>query len=121
MENQEQFGMKRRMGLNIGKMIGIGIAVVIGVIVLMFVGGAVVQALWNWVVPDVFGLPALDFWQAFALLALARILFGNIGGGGRGRGPGWGRRKGGHHGPPHLSPEEREHMKQSAAGDAESA
>jgi tetrahydromethanopterin S-methyltransferase subunit G len=116
---KEKHEMKRKIGLNIGRMIGIGIAVVVGIIVLILVGGMVVQALWNWLVPVIFGLPQLDFWQALGLLVLTRILFGNIGGG---RGPRYGgRRKGGHHGPPHLSPEERDHMKQSAAGEAEAA
>lgn len=123
MENQDERFEKRierKIENRIAKMIGIGIMVLVGFTVFVFVGGVVVQALWNWLVPGIFGLPQLDFWQALGLLALTRILFGNMGMG-KG-GPGWGRhRKGKHHGPPHLTPEEREHMKQSAAGDAESA
>lgn len=123
MENQSETFEKRierKIENRIAKMIGIGIMVVIAFIVFVFVGAVVVQALWNWVVPDIFGLPQLDFWQALALLALTRILFGNVGMG-RGKGPGWRRNKGWRHGPPHLSPEEREHVKQSAAGESESA
>ncbi len=47
-------------------------------------GGWVVMALWNAVLPAATGLHAITFLQALALLALARILFG----GWRGRGGG---------------------------------
>jgi hypothetical protein len=42
--------------------------------------GAIIMLLWNWLMPSVFGLAAISFWQALGLLALVRILFGNIGG-----------------------------------------
>lgn len=63
-------------------------------------GGVLVQYLWNWLLPALFGWPALTFWQALGLLALCRILFGGFGGhrrrgprfrGGRGMGERWGR------------------------------
>jgi len=41
-------------------------------------GGFVVQLLWNWLMPAIFGWPALTFWQALGLLALCRILFGGF-------------------------------------------
>ena len=48
-------------------------------------GGFLVQQLWNWLLPALFGWPVLTFWQALGLLALCRILFGGIGmRGGRG-------------------------------------
>jgi len=64
----------------------------------------VVWGLWNWLMPAVFGLHAISFWQALGLLVLSKILFSGF----RGR-PG---------GPPHwrarfaerwdqMSPEER--------------
>lgn len=45
--------------------------------------GFVVMSLWNWLMPALFGLTAITFWQALGLLILSKILFG-----------GW---KGGHH------------------------
>ena len=39
-------------------------------------GGVVVRALWNWLLPPLFGWPAIGYWQALGLLALSRILFG---------------------------------------------
>lgn len=38
--------------------------------------GAVFMLLWNWLMPVIFGLTAINFWQALGLFALARILFG---------------------------------------------
>ncbi len=44
------------------------------------IGGAIVQLLWNWLLPPLFGWRELGFWQAVGLLALCRILFGGFGG-----------------------------------------
>jgi len=57
-------------------MIPIGIA---AITLFVFVGGHVVRLLWNTLMPPIFGLPVVTFWQAFGLLALARILFGGLG------------------------------------------
>jgi len=38
--------------------------------------GAVVTALWNWLMPGLFGWPVIGFWQALGLLLLTRILGG---------------------------------------------
>ena len=51
---------------------------VAGVVVFMAIGGFVVRALWNWLLPPLFALPAITFWQALGLLALCRILFGGL-------------------------------------------
>jgi hypothetical protein len=40
-----------------------------------------VMALWNWLMPSIFNLPFISFWQALGLLALSRILFGGFRGG----------------------------------------
>jgi hypothetical protein len=49
----------------------------------LFIGGFlltvwVVQLLWNWLIPGIFGLAAINFYQAFGLLILCRILFKGI-------------------------------------------
>ncbi len=33
--------------------------------------------LWNWLMPVIFGLTVITFWQALGLLALSKILFGS--------------------------------------------
>jgi len=45
----------------------------------------VVQALWNWLTPAIFGWHIITYWQALGILVLSKILFGGF----RGR-PGWG-------------------------------
>jgi len=40
---------------------------------------AVTMLLWNWLMPAIFGLPLLTYWQAAGILVLARLLFGGIG------------------------------------------
>ena len=41
--------------------------------------GAVVMLLWNWLMPDIFGLPTVTLWQALGLLVLARLFFSGMG------------------------------------------
>ena len=43
------------------------------------VGGEIVRLLWNWLLPPLFGVSRITFWQALGLLALCRILFGGFG------------------------------------------
>lgn len=42
----------------------------------------VVMSLWNWLMPALFALHRISFWQALGLLLLSKILFGGF----RGRG-----------------------------------
>ena len=34
-----------------------------------------VQLLWNWLVPEIFGLPKIGFWQTVGLILLVNLLF----------------------------------------------
>jgi hypothetical protein len=43
--------------------------------------GFVVMSLWNWLMPALFGLHSIKFWQAVGLLVLSKILFGGFRGG----------------------------------------
>ncbi len=45
--------------------------------------GYVVMWLWNWLMPDLFGLATITYWQAFGLLVLSKIFFGFGSGGPR--------------------------------------
>jgi hypothetical protein len=52
----------------------------------VFVFGIIVMLLWNALMPDIFHLPIISFWQALGLLLLAKIFFSGFRGGGpRGR------------------------------------
>jgi hypothetical protein len=50
--------------------------------------GALVMALWNALMPGLFGWPMIGFWQSLGLLLLSRILVGGVRGG-RGRRMHW--------------------------------
>jgi hypothetical protein len=68
-----------------GKWILIAPLAIGGLALLAFLGGQIVTMLWNALLPDLFGVPRIGFWQALGLLALCRILFGGFGlRGGRG-------------------------------------
>jgi hypothetical protein len=41
--------------------------------------GLVVMLLWNWLMPEIFGLKQLNYWQAWGLLILSWILFKGLG------------------------------------------
>lgn len=53
---------------------------ILGFLLFITLGGVVVLLLWNWLLPPLFGWPAITFWQALGLLALCRILFGGFAG-----------------------------------------
>jgi hypothetical protein len=60
------------------RLIELGIAGVVLAGLFALVLGVVVQWLWNWLIPDIFGLHPISYWQAFGLLFLAKLLFGGF-------------------------------------------
>ena len=52
---------------------------VIALALFAYLGGKVVEWLWNWLMPALFSLHTVTFWQALGLLTLSRILFGGNG------------------------------------------
>ena len=84
-------------------------AAIIGIALFIFLGGWLVMSLWNWLLPPLFGWRLLTFWQAVAMLALCRILFGGVSGRGWSRSYS-GRRVSERWG--NMTPEEREKFRQ---------
>lgn len=74
-------------------------AAIVGMTLFAALGGQIVRLLWNALLPELFGVPAVTFWQALGLLILCRILFGGFGMSG-------GRRTS------RMTPEEREQFRQ---------
>jgi hypothetical protein len=90
----------------IKRAIFIPIAIAAGI----FIFGSLVMFLWNSILPVVFGISTITFWQALGILVLSRILFGGFKGG-----HGHCHSHTGHHWNGkwmHLSPEERKKMKE---------
>lgn len=85
-------------------------------VIAIAVFGQVVLHLWNWLMPSLFRLPAITFWQAVGLMFLSWLLFGGRRGFGSPRGPSrrwrqrmierWER----------MTPEEREKFRQGMRG-----
>lgn len=71
-----------------GVMVFIKVAIMLIIVVAGFTPG--VLFLWNWLMPTIFGLHAITFWQALGLIGLSWILFRGPMFGGRGWGPGGG-------------------------------
>ncbi|MEM8927753.1 MAG: hypothetical protein AAGC45_06085 [Bacteroidota bacterium] len=55
------------------------------IITILFLVGYAVMLLWNWLMPELFGLSTISYWQAFGILILAKIIFGFGGGNGPGK------------------------------------
>jgi hypothetical protein len=50
-----------------------------GFVLLIFMAfffGFVVKLLWNWLMPEIFNLPEISYWQAWGLYLLAKVFFG---------------------------------------------
>ncbi|HEV2690274.1 MAG TPA: hypothetical protein VGV35_17070 [Bryobacteraceae bacterium] len=82
---------------------------ILALLLFIALGGVVVQQLWNWLLPPLFGWYELSFWQALGMLALCRILFGGFGFHGSGR-SGFRRRMAERS--EHMTSEERERFRQ---------
>ena len=54
----------------VGILAGIGL---IGLVVVLL--GWPLMLLWNWLMPTIFGLPIITFWQAVGLNLLSTVLF----------------------------------------------
>ncbi len=61
----------------------VGIIIFGGILItgLVILFGFVLMWLWNWLMPELFGLTTLTYWQAVGLFILLKILLGGFGGG----------------------------------------
>jgi len=72
-ERNVEEGVKKVVKVFFFIILGIGIA---------FLVGYIIMRLWNWLMPELFGLPMVSYWQAVGILLLAKIIFGFGGGDG---------------------------------------
>lgn len=69
--NHDSWWEERRMGMKFF----LGFLMAIGFIGLIFLFGWIVMLLWNWLMPEIFGLAQITYWQGWGLLVLSSILF----------------------------------------------
>jgi hypothetical protein len=73
-----------RPGVRALRIAGMVVLGIIAAAIFALVFGWLVMILWNWLMPAIFHLGELTYWQAFGIIVLAKLIFGGIGG----RGPG---------------------------------
>ncbi|MBN2199105.1 MAG: hypothetical protein JW747_04575 [Candidatus Aminicenantes bacterium] len=76
-------GFAGRHGRSALRIAGLAVGGVAFAAFFAFLFGIVVKLLWNWLMPALFGLGTITFWQAFGIVLLAKILFGGHGHGSR--------------------------------------
>jgi len=59
------------IGFILGSMLVIIVALFLGGIILSFP----IMWLWNWLMPELFNLQKIDYWQSFGLFYLSGLLF----------------------------------------------
>ncbi len=69
---------KNKWVFNVLKYTGYVILGILGAAALALIFGYVVMSLWNWLMPELFGLTTLTFWQAVGVVVLARLIFGGF-------------------------------------------
>ncbi len=63
------------------EIVGWVLLAIIGITGLIILFGFIIMWLWNWLMPDLFGLTTITYWQAMGICLLSKILFGGFGGG----------------------------------------
>lgn len=61
----------------VAKVAGLVVLGIIAAAALAIIFGLLIQWLWNELMPPIFGLPEVSYWQAVGLVVLAHILFGH--------------------------------------------
>jgi len=75
MERDNYFEKAWYRGLKIVGWVILGAIAIVG---FSFLFGYFVMLLWNWLMPELFGLATITFWKAFGIILLARLIFGGF-------------------------------------------
>ena len=60
---------------NLGLFVSAGVLFIVIVGLVGIAGAIPTYFLWNWLMPEIFGLKAITFWQAWGIIFLSGILF----------------------------------------------
>ncbi|NMH86269.1 hypothetical protein [Flavivirga algicola] len=80
MENYFTHKFRGKSPIEIAAMIIFGAIAITGLAILF---GFVIMWLWNWLMPEIFGLTTLTYWQAVGLFIFLKLLLGGCGSGGK--------------------------------------
>lgn len=61
------------------RILGLAIFGLVTAVIFGLLFGFFVERIWNWLMPSLFKLGKITYWQAFALVILARLIFGSFG------------------------------------------
>jgi hypothetical protein len=78
-EKTNAFGAANRRGGKALRIAGLVVAGLAVAVLFAFLFGLIFKALWNALMPSLFGLSAITYWQAVGIVLLAKILFGGPG------------------------------------------
>lgn len=80
--NEQTFNQQKptrpARGVKVLRIIGMTLAGIVLAVLLGFLFALVIKALWNWLMPTLFGLGTITYWQAFGIFILAKLLFGGF-------------------------------------------
>jgi hypothetical protein len=74
--------IEHRVKSNVEKYFKTFFKIVIGglfAIAFIMIFAYITMRLWNWLMPEIFGLIIIDYWQALGIIILAKIFFGGFG------------------------------------------
>jgi hypothetical protein len=78
MTNFLKHKMRGKSPWKIAGLIIFGISAILGFAILF---GFVIMLLWNWLMPEIFGLATITYWQAVGIFILFKVLLGGFGSG----------------------------------------
>lgn len=61
------------------RIVGLTVLGLVTFSVICLIFGLIVQLLWNWLMPAIFRLPKINYWQAFGIIILGKLIFGSFG------------------------------------------
>ncbi|NDV14419.1 hypothetical protein GO009_00145 [Muricauda sp. TY007] len=83
MEHKKEFekAVEKKVKSTVKKVVKIVAMVILGILIFLL-ANYLLMRLWNWLMPELFGVGTVTYWQALGIFVLAKLLFGFGGGGG---------------------------------------
>ena len=78
MLHHEHFGHRHHHRHGVFGIIGLTMAGIVLAVLFALAFGWLIMLLWNWLMPDLFGLKTITYWQGFGLSLLGKLIFGGF-------------------------------------------